>query len=72
MNNANTPISLLAAVNAVRPQSYAYNDRNIDSMKQALKHINTHKSRWLQGANILFVLGSITLGILIVVIIWSV
>ena len=45
MNNANTPLALFAAVNAVRPQSYAYNDRNIDSMKQALKHINTRESR---------------------------
>jgi len=65
-------ISLVAAVRVVRPFPYAYNDANISSMKDALKNMTAHKSRWLQWANVLFTLGSITLGALIVVIIWNV
>jgi len=65
-------LSLFAATRVVHPFSYSYNTMRIDMMKDALARMTTRKIRWLNRANILFTLGSITLGVLIVTIIWKV
>lgn len=64
--------SLFAATRVVHPFSYSYNTMRIDMMKDALARMTARKIYWLNRANILFTLGSITLGVLIVVIIWKV
>ena len=65
-------LSLFAATRVIQPFSYSYNNMRIDMMKDVLASMNTRKIRWLNRANILFTLGSITLGALIITIIWNV
>lgn len=64
--------SLFSAIRAIRPFAYNYNSHNITSMQEALQKMIRRKSRWLNCANWLFVVGSIALSALIVVVIWGV
>ena len=64
--------SLLIAIRAIRPFAYNYNSQNITSMREALQKMTHRKSRWLNVANWLFVLGAIALSVLIVVVVWGV
>lgn len=64
--------SLLSAIRAIRPFAYNYNSQNITSMREALQKMIRRKSRWLNVANWLFFVGSITLSALIVVVVWGV
>ena len=64
--------SLYSAILVIRPFPYTHMRNDLDEMRKALREMTAHKSRWLKWANILFTLGSIMLGALIVTIIWNV
>ena len=65
-------LSLFSAIRAIRPFPYSYNRQNVTSMREALKEMTDHKSRWLRYANVLFIAGSLALACLIVAIMWGV
>ena len=63
--------ALYSAVLVIRPRPYSFSTE-LDVMRQTIKDMTAHKIYWLKRANILFTLGSITLGVLIITIIWKV
>ena len=63
--------ALYSAVLVIRPLPYSLT-KDLDAMRNTIKEMTAHKIYWLKRANILFTLGSITLGALIITIIWKV
>ena len=61
-----------AAFWAIRPRYYRHYTYNVSRLGKELEKITKHKMLWLQIASILFALGSISLAVLIVSIIWNV
>ena len=57
--------ALLMGVWAVQPRDYKRYRHNLTEMKNVLDEIINFKARWLKVASILFVLGSVTLALLI-------
>ena len=61
--------ALLTGVLAIQPREYKRYRHNLTEMGNVLDAIIGHKTRWLKVAGILFVLGSLTLALLIAAII---
>ncbi len=57
--------AMLVSVLAVQPQEYRRYEHNVSEMRRELRKITRYKSRWLSVAGALFVLGSLTLALLI-------
>ena len=56
---------------AIQPHKYKLYRHNLIEMGKEMDRMVNHKSRWVQGAGILFALGSIALAGLVVFIIWG-
>jgi hypothetical protein len=71
-----TLILYLAAMGAgmwaIQPRYYRHYTYNVSRLGKELEKITRHKMFWIRVAGILFALGSISLAVLIVSIIWSV
>ena len=71
-----TLILYLAAMGAgmwaIQPRYYRHYTYNVSRLGKELEKITKHKMFWIRVAGILFVLGSISLAVLIVSIIWNV
>lgn len=63
--------AMLTGVRALRPRRYPRYPYNLTRMRAVLDEIITYKSRWVKVAGSLFVLGSLTLALLISAIIFS-
>ena len=61
-----------AAIWAIQPRYYRHYTYNVSRLGKELEKITKHKMLWLRVASILFALGSISLAVLIVSIIWNV
>ena len=65
-------VALALGMLAIRPRSYTWHRYQSSTMAQTLKKIITYKKRLIQGAGILFAIGSLILAGLIVSIIWTI
>jgi len=61
--------ALLTGVRVIQPREYRRYRYNLTEMRQVLEEIISFKTRWLKVAGILFMLGSVSLALLIGVII---
>ena len=57
--------AMIMGVRAIRPRDYKRYRHNLTEMRNVLDDIIGYKSRWLKVAGVLFVLGSLTLALLI-------
>jgi hypothetical protein len=56
---------------ALQPRQYKSYKNNLTEMNKEYERMVAHKKRWVEGAGILFALGSVALVALIIAIIWS-
>lgn len=63
--------ALGTALWGIQPRAYKEYTYNVDNMRREWKTLIRRKILWLRVAGILFALGSVALGILIVFIIWT-
>jgi hypothetical protein len=61
-----------AGIWAIQPHNYRHYTYNVSRLGKELEKITKHKMFWIRVASILFALGSISLAVLIVSIIWNV
>ncbi|MFQ5344182.1 MAG: hypothetical protein ACE5F6_21780 [Anaerolineae bacterium] len=57
--------AMLMGVLAVQPREYRRYRHNLTEMRNVIEEIISFKKRWLQVAGILFVLGTLSLGLLV-------
>jgi len=65
-------VALALGMLAIRPRSYTWHRYQSSTMAQTLKKIITYKKRLIQGAGILFAIGTLILAALIVSIVWKI
>lgn len=63
-------LALGAAMWSIQPRYYKYYQYNVSRLRTELDKITRHKMFWVRTAGVLFALGSVALGVLIVLIIW--
>jgi hypothetical protein len=65
-------LAMMAGVLAIQPRLYRRYTHNLSALSRELRKIRRYKMWWLRVAGVLFVLGSVALGVLIVSIVWMV
>jgi hypothetical protein len=65
-------LSLGAGMRGIQPRYYKHYTYRVSELGPELEKITKHKMRWLRVAGVLFALGTATLAILIITIIWTV
>lgn len=64
-------LAMLLGLVAVLPREYKRYEQNITGMRSELQRLIHYKMRWLRGAGLLFVLGCVSLALLVALIVLS-
>lgn len=64
-------LALGAGMWGIQPRYYKHYTYNVSRLGKELEKITTHKMLWMRIAGVLFALGTVTLAILIITIIWT-
>jgi hypothetical protein len=63
--------ALVSAVAVVLPRRIPYQQDHLTAMHRAYQRLLAHKSGWLRGALLLFVVGTAALGGVVVLVLWQ-